>query len=461
MSKFKFFIYVLLLVPLLSACNDTNEEMEAFTAEGIHPGSSTNYDLSIEMDEKEMFYVEATIEIENNSADDWETLDFYFIPNMFTEENSPDLPAYASIEITSIEINQEDIDYSLTKDTLSIPLKENVEPNQTVIADISYSFTLPEEGLRFTKNEDNYYLAQWYPMVPTYKNGSGWNKKDYNFIGETYHTTFSDFQITYNFPSNLTIVSSSPNDAFPSANKGTLTVENEKEVFIALLNNPLMSEATFGETNIRVFGWEENRNEEILSTALSAIEYFSDFIGPYPDEQLDIIMHEIGMEYPGIVTAGSYYGMDNLILDAQKEIVIHEIAHQWFYRVVSNDPFHDSWLDEGLTELAAFLFQVESGNLDFTFSPEEYDDYSLPVNLSLDDYQANDISAYAYRKPVAMLGKLFEENGGKEAAENFLKSYYEHYQYKEVNTEEFVRFMKYHLDIEDDGLFEEWIELND
>ena len=58
-----------------------------------------------------------------------------------------------------------------------------------------------------------------------------------------------------------------------------------------------------------------------------------------------------------------------------------------------------------------------------------------------------------------MLWNLFEARGGIERAEKFLKSYYEYYQYKEVDSEEFVRFAKYHFDLEDDSVFEDWLLL--
>ncbi|MBD3107878.1 hypothetical protein IEO70_05820 [Bacillus sp. AGMB 02131] len=37
--------------------------------------------------------------------------------------------------------------------------------------------------------------------------------------------------------------------------------------------------------------------------------------------------------------------------------------------------------------------------------------------------------------------------------------YYEYYQYKEVDSEGFVRFAKYHFDLEDNAVFEDWILL--
>lgn len=64
---------------------------------------------------------------------------------------------------------------------------------------------------------------------------------------------------------------------------------------------------------------------------------------------------------------------------------------------------------------------------------------------------------HIYGKSAAMLGLLFQDNGGLDTAKDFFKSYFEHYQFKEVNTEEFIRFVKYYLEIKDEAVFADWI----
>lgn len=136
---------------------------------------------------------------------------------MFTEENSTTLPSPSTIDIRKITVNGESIDYTLENDTLELSLINEVVPQKETNVDISYSFTLPKEGFRFTQNGLSFYLAHWYPMVPTYRNG--WNKEEFQFRGESYHTTYTDFKIEYDIPSNYTVVTSSEKDKFPSENK--------------------------------------------------------------------------------------------------------------------------------------------------------------------------------------------------------------------------------------------------
>lgn len=431
---------------------------EEFSPKGLSPGSDSEYDINMEMDAEGNFKIHSTTSIKNISTDEWEQLTFYFIPNMFTETNSY-LEQSSTVKVESINLDGKTVKFNLEKDTLTVPLNEKLEPNQNVVVDIKYKFTLPEKGLRFTKNENNYFLAQWYPMIATYRNHK-WNKEEYRLKGETYHTAFSDFKIQYKLPKDLTIISSSDNDRYPSERTGILEGENIKDFYISLLKEPNVIQKKTGDITIRVFGVDENKelHKAISEIASEAMNYFQNTIGPYPYKQLDIILDELGMEYPGVVTAGSIYNRLRESPEHLKHTVVHEIAHQWFYGVISNDPYHDAWLDEGITTLATSLFYANQGN-DISFDEEIFRELTLPVNLPLDKYPSNEQSGYIYGKSSSMLWEIFQKNGGEIKAEDFLKNYYEHYQYKEVNTQEFVRFLKYYLNLKDDDYFKDWILL--
>ncbi|MDM5292994.1 M1 family metallopeptidase [Peribacillus simplex] len=440
--------------PSTSTVKQGNEE---FSPKGLSPGSESEYDINMEMGVEGNFKIHSTTSIKNISTDKWEQLMFYFIPNMFTETNSY-LEKPSTVKVESINLNGKTVKFNLEKDTLTVPLNEKLEPNQNVVVDIKYEFNLPEKGYRFTQNENNYFLAQWYPMIATYRNHK-WNKEAYRLKGESYHTAFSDFKIQYKLPKDLTLISSGDNDGYPSKRTGILEGDNLKEFYISLLKEPNVIQKKTGDITIRVFGVDKRKelHKEISEMASEAMNYFQDTFGPYPHKQLDIILDEKGMEYPGVVTAGSNY---NRLESPEhlKRIVVHEIAHQWFYGVISNDTYHDAWLDEGITDLATLLFYANQGN-DISFDEELFKEFTLPVNLPLDKYSSNDQSNYIYGKSSTMLWKIFRENGGELKAEDFLKNYYDHYQYKEVDTQEFVRFFKYYLNLKDDDYFKDWILL--
>ncbi|MFJ7733164.1 M1 family metallopeptidase [Lysinibacillus sp. NPDC097231] len=445
------FIY-LLSIFLLIGCSDI-----VFNPQEIPSGSQSNYNMKLSMDTNGLFSAEISIDILNVSNEKWDELKLYFIPNMFTSENSPQLNTPSEIGIESVKIDNQDASYLLEKDIINIPLRTLVSPNESVKFQMKYNFTLPIDGFRFEKIDSNYHLAQWYPMVPTYQ--KGWNKQDYSFKGESYHTAFSNFNVTFDIPKEYTLVTTSDEDKFPSVNNKSFRIENVKEIFVAILKDPQVIEKKSNNVNIRVFGKGRSEEflEEVAETAVESFNYFQSIIGPYPHKQLDIILDGPGMEYPGVVTAGSIYGR-SVTNEALKNIVIHEIAHQWFYGIISNDPYTDAWLDEGIAEIATYLFKYpnekELRYIDFSDKMEP-----LPSNLPLHDYLKSIQSNYIYGQSYSNLAKIFNQHGGKQTAEDFLSRYFTLYKYKEVDTNEFVRFMKFYLELEDDSLFEGWLEL--
>ncbi|QKY71013.1 M1 family metallopeptidase [Lentibacillus sp. CBA3610] len=444
----------------------TADTVTNFALKTAPSGSDSQYNIELTMNEEGNFHIETSVIIRNISKDSWSELVFYFIPNMFTENTSLDLnrslEVPSTVNLHKVTLNGEQADYNLDKDTLTVSLSKKLEPGNDIKVDFTYDFTLPEEGLRFTKNNENYYLAQFYPMVATYRDHQ-WNKEDYRFRGETYHTAFSDFKVKYEVPDGYTVASSSDSDQYPGPSNNTFEVNHVKEMFIAILYQPKVIQKMEEDITIRVVGFEENEDlyKEISEVASDALRYFQKNIGPYPFTQLDIIVDELGMEYPGIVTANSVYGSGPVNPNALKNMVVHEIAHQWFYGVISNDPYNDAWLDEGFANFATGLYNLSGSNQEVpyeTMNKQLEDLEPLPVNLPLDEYDRN-MSSYVYGKSSTMLWKLFEQNDGIKGAEKFLKTYYDHYKYKEVDTEEFVRFSKHYFDLEDDSFFREWFLL--
>jgi hypothetical protein len=224
------FIYFLSIF-LLIGCSEV-----VFNPHELPAGSQSNYNMKLSMDTNGLFSADISIDILNVSNEKWDELKLYFIPNMFTSENSPQLNTPSEIGIESVKIDNQDASYSLEKDTINIPLTTLVSPNESVKFQMKYHFTLPIDGFRFEKIDSNYHLAQWYPMVPTSQ--KGWNKQHYTFKGESYHTAFSNFNLTFDIPKEYTLVTTSDEDRLLSVNNNSFRIENVKEIFAAILKDP-------------------------------------------------------------------------------------------------------------------------------------------------------------------------------------------------------------------------------
>lgn len=437
-------------------------DLSRFQPNPVSNGSNASYNIRLKMDPSGTFVFHAGIQITNQSDDTWDKLVFYFLPNMFTVENIPDLiKEPGTVKIKQVKVNQKKTAYQLRGDELSIPLATGLTSGQNSDVEVEYEFTIPKKGIRFSQDQGNYYLAQWYPMLATYHNG--WNKEPYLPLGESYHTAHSNFHIVYNIPAGYRWISSA--NEIPDAGKlnGEFHIEKVKEVYIAIVKDMNMVSTVVNNVEIRVFGRQkEKKLNEVLGLAEKAFRFFDRNVGDYPLQQLDILMNdELNMEYPGIVSIGKADNFESLY-----HVVAHEIAHQWFYGVVSNDPYHEGWIDEGLAELAVLLFFQQLGLRDQPNAPAILDEVAqwkyqltMPSNLPLDRYQGVGITRYFYAQPVLKLWELLSKYD-VEVRTKFLRDIYQTYAYQQLDTKEFVRFTGKYFNI-DDSFFSDWLILEE
>ncbi|NBC71883.1 FtsX-like permease family protein [Paenibacillus sacheonensis] len=434
-------------VPIQAAVHEAGP-LTDYDPESVADGSEAAYHLQLRMSERGDFTAQAGIDVTNRSTEAWDKLVFYMIPNQFTEkEDEKTYRISARFSIQAVKVDGRNAAFTLEGDTLSIRLAMPLAPKSVAKVQVAYGFTVPEDGIRYTKSEGSYYLSEWYPMLATY--AKGWDKRPFTPISESYDTGFADFDLAYQLPQGYRVISSSDEDSADAASAGTLHLKRAKEFTVVVTPDLVPVTKRVDGVDIRVWNTAKNAKQaqEALRDAADAFHYFNAKIGTYPYVQLDLVLGDLmSMEYPGIVTAG--------ISDQTKHTLIHEMAHQWFYGVVSNDPYTDGWLDEGMTELSASLYLN-----DFSFSERFRRSGSTISNLPLSDFESKDIVAALYAQPVLKFKALFEHYGGLNNGIAFLHAYYQRHAYRQVDTAGFVKFVKAYYGMKDDDFFKGWIEL--
>lgn len=438
-----------------------NIDFASFRSDPIMNENKAIYNLDVKMDAAGNFTATADIIVKNNSKDTWNEIVFYFIPNAFIEKNKPDILENAGVvSIESLWLDKEEVDYKLDHDTLYLPVKKGFEPGEQKAVKVQYSFTLPEHGIRFSKNDNGYYLAEWYPMLATYH--SGWRKEDYLAGGESYYTDFSDFTVKYNLPEDYLVMSSADDDPELVSRTGELHAQNVKEFYLAFTKDMQLLKKTAGNIEVRVAGVASEENlQKLLDASVNATEFFSEKLSPYPHKQLDIIADEGGMEYPGIVTVGKVEDdFSNQGRIYTYFAVIHEIAHQWFYGIVNSDPYYDTYLDEGLTNFSTYLYLIahdkKTPEEAFSESDKIISRTKVPplARLPLHEYANRGFVGSNYELPSLKLWELMKD---EKTAFDYLNKYVGLYSYKEVDSYEWIRFTKAYFNMKDDAFFREWI----
>ncbi|WP_396217932.1 M1 family metallopeptidase [Flavobacterium sp.] len=186
----------------------------------------------------------------------------------------------------------------------------------------------------------------------------------------------------------------------------------------------------------------------------------------YSKQIFDYLEQEIGMKYPWKIYRQVpvrdflYAGMENttstifsqdFVVDSISfndknyiNVNAHELAHQWFGDLITAQSGKHHWLQEGFATYYALLAEKEIFGDNYFYN--ELYDYALQLkNAAKTDtipmMNENASSLSFYKKGAWALHTLREDIGAKNF-QKAVKKYLKKYQYKNVNTDEFLAEIK-------------------
>ena len=201
---------------------------------------------------------------------------------------------------------------------------------------------------------------------------------------------------------------------------------------------------------------------------LRVLAFFDDYVGPFAYEKLANITSPAtggGME---AATALMY--SENAVTGDRpvrwRNVVIHEIAHQWFGNAVTESEWDDVWLSEGFATYFTLLFREHAyGRDDFVTGLRqaaervnawyaENPDYRI-VHDGLED-MSRVTSVATYQKGAWVLHML-RKRVGDEAFQRGIRTYYARHLNGTASTDDLMRAME---DASGDDLqpfFDQWL----
>lgn len=442
---------------------------------------ATNYEMNLTLDiDKKILSGNSKIKIKNNTNDetDYIILRNYSAGSLQGKNKGKSFLSNFKDESGNTLNSFIEEDESIIKVELSNKLK----PNQEIIISFDFQSDIPKTQNRFgyVKYDDNliFQLSFCFPSLSIYENGE-WNKNPFILSGaEPNYTTISNYSVGINVPKDYVVIATGT-ETKDDNNNYTITGNNLREFAMVVGNNIEKSSATYNgvEINNYYYNYSGNKkyNDYSLKIAKESLELCSTLIGEYPYEELDIVsvFMESAMEYSGLIMVGypdiDSKGLKNLDEQNQydhiKAHISHEVAHQWFYGAIGNDPYNEPWLDESFAEFFEdFIFPVSGSkvieelelekdtNTGFPFQTYE-DFYKLKnlmleqmlinnfINLPYDSYDKDEYSHYVYQSGAFFLFEL-EQSMGEEKFFSMLQNYYEKYKFSEVTTKDFIEFVR-------------------
>jgi aminopeptidase N len=270
--------------------------------------------------------------------------------------------------IDAIKVDNIPVNYTHRNDEVIISLPKSSAANETIVFTITYH-GIPFDGLRIgaTKFGDRSFFCE------------NWPNKTRHWLPTLDHPSdkaTSEFIVTapahYKVISNGLLLEESDmgNNARLTHWKQSVPVSCWLFV-LGVADFAIKYVDQFNGKSIESWVYAKNREAgfyDFDKPAKAVLEFYSSYIGPFAYEKLANIQSVNsggGME----TSSAIFYGED-LVNGKRDErirnVVIHEIAHQWFGNAVTETTWDDAWLSEGFATFFTLLF------IEHEYGKEEY-----------------------------------------------------------------------------------------
>lgn len=250
------------------------------------------------------------------------------------------------------------------ENVLSVPLPRALMPNQYIDIEIIYTVRLAGLAHRLGYTDRVVNLGNFYPVPVMFDDGV-WMTNVYSYNGDPFFNAVHNFHVTLTKPANFIMASSGTVIKTTTSGATRTTVVESKAIrdWAAVLS-PYLQSLTRVVDRIAVnYYFLDDRNPaRSLETSVRSLQTFSRLFIPYPFRQLTVVQTDFlhgGMEFGEIVF------ISTSITEREEidRVIIHEIAHQWWYGIVGNDQYRTAWIDEGLAEYSTLLFYDENPDM--------------------------------------------------------------------------------------------------
>jgi len=285
----------------------------------------------------------------------------------------PNLPQYQGrMEVQQIAVDGKATLFDLTSDntSLHVTLPQPLPPGQ--VATLAYTWTVsaptaPAGYLLFGESQGLLSLPLSYPVLAVSEMGTtgqrlNWHLEVAPAHGDVAFTESALYQVDLTTAADVTLIAPGAVISQTTAN-GVATWRYAtgpiREFAFWLARDFAQVSGRAYDTVVHSYfpAADREAGQRALEYAIAAVQVYSDRFGRYPFTQLSVVAAPLeyrGMEYPEVNLIGiDTYRRRRGDLEF---LIAHEIAHQWWYNLVGNDPVARPWLDEGLAEYSTYIY---------------------------------------------------------------------------------------------------------
>lgn len=347
--------------------------------------------------------IEGTADIAyiNNSSDIISQINFHLYANYFGEEgeyyndsNKPYIEEKSGYTVIDSIVNENGIQGNYRQNNTMGYYYLNYEsaPAETIHLKVFFKNKVPYPYLREGRKKGQYDLTQWYPKVAVFMKGK-WSDFQAGLYAEFYNE-YGDYEVSLELPGNyyafgtgtqteplsdLELIDSiaGSGEHYTGGDSSEVktvkfTAHDVHDCALSLRKEFSIIRDTRDSLNVLIACSKEMRPmfEENIECIFGCINYYSSLYGAYPQKQLTIASGVLsaggGMEYPGYIIIGNMPQTDSPFLKTRilEEILVHEIAHQWFYYKLAVNEAMEPFMDESFANFATMLYMEHAHGAD-------------------------------------------------------------------------------------------------
>ena len=344
---------------------------------------------------------------------------------------------------------------------LRVPLAQPLAPNASVKFHLDFSVTIPRASKSryadFGASDTVTLLPSIYPLIPGY-DAQGWHVQVPPPYGDLVYADASLYTVTLTAPSALTVIASGTTIDTRDNGNGTKTwrIVGAPMRDWDLNLTPVMQKVSETVNGVTINSYYEPSDaaggKRALQFAVDALRVFQARFGAYPYTEFDVVetpVSALGIEYPGIIVIAQSLYKDPREAETLEFVVVHEVAHQWWYALVGNDQVNYPWLDEALAQYSEAIYtedlrgKTAAQSMVRGYFGAIYDRVKARGRDAAVNQPVAAFSEASYSEIVYGKGPLFfdaiRKTMGDEKFLRFLKTYAERYRYKVAFPEDLLK----------------------
>jgi len=366
---------------------------------------------------------------------------------------------------------------------LAVPLDQPLLPGETAVLHLNWRAKMPKTIARAGYSKDFYLFCHWFPQLGVFEqnNAGVWDWNCHQFFRQTeFYADFGVYDVHITTDDKFVVGASGCLVNEKKNGNGTTTrhyhVEDVIDFAWSVYPHFQVQEDRWQNVQIRLLLPPEHAGlgPRYLHALKFALEYLDKHVGKYPYASITVVdppFHGLRsglMEYPTLITAGTFYWMPENIR-TMESLVVHEFVHQYFMGMVASNEKEEAWLDEG------FVTYFEDRIIDAAYGEKQA--LVDVFGYRFDNRELTRLEYTAMRNPregtVARPGWLFSESNfksliysktatslrtvhalvGEAKMDQILRSYFERWKFRHPRGSDFMAHLEAELMTGPDTVF--------